>query len=178
LAPGSASGENRKTRASWLRKPEDESLLADNMALALSQGKLDEFLAEEFPGNENARKLADVMMRMTGMAPTASPATPPEKPRKGKRGATGKEPPGATKPSATEDTETLASPLGGTRKDDAERAGTTRGAGAEPEVEAFLDRDVIDTLMKIAEKNKVSLDWVMARALRLYTRDYLTTGRI
>jgi hypothetical protein len=174
IPPGSAFGPRKRLRG----KPEDESLLADKMALALSQGRLNDFLAEEFPGNENARKLADVMMQMTGMAPTARPATPPERPRKGKRGATGKEPPGAANPSATETAETLASLLGGTRKEDAERAGTTRGEAGGPGVEAFLDKDVIDTLMKIAEENKVSIDWVMARALRLYARDYITTGRI
>jgi hypothetical protein len=149
------------------------------MALALAQGKLNEFLAEEFPDNENARKLADVMMRMTGMAaPAAGTGSLPEKKLKGRRGAEDKEPPGAVDSSPSEGTETLVNLLGGTQNKEAGRAGKRRGKGTAPEGEAFLDKDVIDTLMKIAEENKVSLDWVMARALRLYTRDYVTTGRI
>jgi hypothetical protein len=172
--PGSAFGPRKRLRG----EPEGENLLADKMALALSQGNLNEFLAEEFPGNENARKLANVMMQMTGMAPTARPAPPLEKPQKGKRRAQGKKAAGAVRPSAAEDAEKLASLLGGTRNEEAERAGTTRGEGAGPGVEAFLDKDVIDTLMKVAEENRVSIDWVMARALRLYARDYITTGRI
>ena len=129
-----------------------------------------EFVRPVYKKLTNARKLADVMMHASGMAPTARPGPPPEKPRKEKGGARGKKAAGAARPSAAKDAETLASLLGGTRNEEAEGTG--------PGVEAFLDKDVIDALMKIAEENRVSLEWLLARALRLYARDYVTTGRI
>ena len=49
---------------------EDESkdpLIADEMVQAMAEGKLEEFLKKELPDNEYARKLAEMMMGMTGM---------------------------------------------------------------------------------------------------------------
>lgn len=51
-------------------------LLADQMIKAAAEGRLEEFLKEEFPGNEYARKLAMLMLELTGVLPPES--LPPE----------------------------------------------------------------------------------------------------
>ena len=52
---------------------DQSSLLADRMAAAAAEGKLDEFLKQEMPDNEYARNLANMMMGMTGMMPGGMP---------------------------------------------------------------------------------------------------------
>ncbi len=51
------------------QQEEQGSLLADRMAAAAAEGKLEEFLKQEMPDNEYARNLANMMMGMTGMMP-------------------------------------------------------------------------------------------------------------
>jgi hypothetical protein len=48
-----------------------DALLADRLAAAMAEGKLEEFLKQEMPDNEYARSLATMMMGMTGMMPPA-----------------------------------------------------------------------------------------------------------
>jgi hypothetical protein len=58
-------------------RPDQEdqtTLLADRMAAAMAEGKLDEFLKQEMPDNEYARNLATMMMGMTGMMPAGGAA--------------------------------------------------------------------------------------------------------
>ena len=60
---------------------EQASLMADRMAQAAAEGKLDEFLKQEMPDNEYARNLASMMMGMTGMMPgTGAGMNPPAQP--------------------------------------------------------------------------------------------------
>ena len=40
----------------------------------------------------------------------------------------------------------------------------------------MIEKDMLDTLMKIAFENKLSIDWLMARALKLYLEQYKKTG--
>jgi len=56
-----------------------EPLIADRMAEAMVAGKLEEFMKKEMPDNEHARKLANMMMGMTGMMP-AGEGFPPVQP--------------------------------------------------------------------------------------------------
>ncbi|MFO0754550.1 MAG: hypothetical protein U0411_14650 [Thermodesulfovibrionales bacterium] len=81
----------------------DMTLLSDRLAMAMAEGKIEEYLQKEMPDNEYARSLTMMMMGMTGsmsgttgiMPPglfTVSPAAgaPPEagaKPEAGKDGA-------------------------------------------------------------------------------------------
>jgi hypothetical protein len=48
-------------------KGQEELLMADEMALAAAEGKLDEYIEQEIPGGEYAKKLAMMMMGMTGV---------------------------------------------------------------------------------------------------------------
>ena len=72
--PNSAFG--RKNR--FEQPDEQAALLADRMAAAMAEGKLDEFIKQEMPDNEYARSLAGMMMGMTGMMPMGgAPTAPP-----------------------------------------------------------------------------------------------------
>ncbi len=66
--PNSAFG--RKNR--FEQPDEQAALLADRMAAAMAEGKLDEFIKQEMPDNDYARQLASMMMGMTGMMPMGS----------------------------------------------------------------------------------------------------------
>src|SRR5512134_1191957 len=55
----------RKRRAEEDREP----LMADQIAQAAAEGKLDEFIRQEVPDNEYARGLVSMMLGMTGMLP-------------------------------------------------------------------------------------------------------------
>ena len=48
---------------------QDDLLMADRMAMAAAEGKLDEYLEQEIPEGEYAKKLAMMMMGMTGILP-------------------------------------------------------------------------------------------------------------
>lgn len=52
---------------------QEEPLLSDKMTMAMAGGKIDEFMGKEFGDNENARKLASMMMGMSGMGPGVMP---------------------------------------------------------------------------------------------------------
>jgi hypothetical protein len=41
-----------------------------------------------------------------------------------------------------------------------------------------VEREVIETLVKIASDNDVSLDWLTLRALKLYVQEYQKSGRL
>ena len=51
-----------------------EELIADKMGMAMAGGKLDEFMDKEIGDNDNARKLASMMMGMSGMSSGGSTA--------------------------------------------------------------------------------------------------------
>jgi len=59
-------------RQKHFEQTDEDVLLSDKMAMAQAQGKLDEFVEEKFAGNENAQKLASMMMGMSGMASMGS----------------------------------------------------------------------------------------------------------
>jgi hypothetical protein len=48
---------------------QDDLLMADHMAMAAAEGKLNEYLEQEIPEGEYAKKLAMMMMGMTGILP-------------------------------------------------------------------------------------------------------------
>ncbi len=48
---------------------QDDLLMADRMAMAAAEGRLNEYLEQEIPEGEYAKKLATMMMGMTGILP-------------------------------------------------------------------------------------------------------------
>src|SRR5512135_840359 len=77
--PHTAFGRKKPTEHA-----EGDTLLADRLAEAMAEGKIEDFLKQELPDNEYARNLTSMMMGMTGMLPiggaeTAPQPQPPEK---------------------------------------------------------------------------------------------------
>lgn len=154
-------------------------LMADEIALAAAEGRLEDFLNKEIPDNDYARTLVSMMMGMTGMA---SVVTPPDT----EGGAVLKdetanpsEPPEDVIAAVREgDTEELKRLL--------QREHEKRSPGEEAVAERQTDtpskptveKEVIETLVKIASDNDVSLDWLTLRALKLYVQEYQRTGRL
>ena len=63
-------------------REEDGPLLADRLAAAMAEGRVEDFLKQELPDNEYARSLTSMMMGMTGMMPMAGTETAPRPPEK------------------------------------------------------------------------------------------------
>ncbi|HSB30566.1 MAG TPA: hypothetical protein VLD55_03100 [Candidatus Sulfobium mesophilum] len=162
---------------------EGQQLMADEIAHAAAEGRLEDFLKKEVPDNDYARKLVSMMMGMTGMAPVmdtkdspkastpsaeAEPASQPEVP------------PGVTAAARQGDVTGL---MGILREEYSKRfSGEGQDCSeqmrADKPVKPTIERDVIETLVKISADNDVSLDWLTLRALRLYVQEYQRTGRL
>jgi len=175
------------------------SLIADRMAVAAAEGKLDEFLKKEMPDNEYARSLATMMMGMTGMMPMAGdPAgmsAAPEAQQQQRAETASPEqataaidvPEDVKKAIQSEDVQGLMAML--------RREHQKRSPGEEPlpqEVPPspsttstspssnlpMIDKYLIDALIQIAQDNNVTLDWMILRAIKVYVQDYQKTGRL
>jgi hypothetical protein len=171
------------------QEEEQPALLADRMAAAAAEGKLEEFLKREMPDNEYARNLAAMMMGMTGMMPVegGQPAPPSpvkaEQPLSSESGTTEQQP----SPDDVPEDVRKATQGGDVKKlmDLLRREHQKRMPGAEtsPEEEVAaphpaIDKDVIDALIQIASDNSVTLDWIILRAIKLYVQEYQKTGRL
>ena len=161
-------------------EPEDQGqeLIADKMAEAAALGKLDAFISEELPDSEHARKLAGMMMGMTGMISQA--------------GLTAKEnkeaPAGET--SVPEDVRNAVQ--GGDvqglmallRKEHQKRSPDAVQEQKAPEqppaakAMPMIDKELIDALIAIAKDNNVTLDWTILRAIKVYVEEYRKTGKL
>ncbi len=164
---------------------------ADRMTMAMMEGRLEEFMKENFGDTPYAENLAMMMLGASGMLPAGvemkEPAQKKKAPKKAPRKSEAKRSPAevpaevldAAKAGDVERLKGLLSEHVGVdmkEKDEAgKKAVLPEGAGSK---EAVFDKTVMDTLIKIASENNVSVDWVISRALKLYSRDYITTGRI
>ncbi len=173
------------SRAFGAPAPEqDEPLLSDRMAAAIAEGRLEEFLKEELPDNEQARSLAMMMLGMTGMLPpvVGQPSPSLEK---------------AEKPMPMEAAGEIAGDVlqavqGGDvkglmdmlRREHRKRTGGMEAAPEEkvpspqPADQPVIDKKIIDALIKIASDNSVSMDWIILRAIKVYVEEYSRTGRL
>ncbi len=160
---------------------EDQTLMADEIARAAAEGRLEDFLGKEVPDNDYARSLVSMMMGMTGMASVVQPPNTADEPSSP---ASDENPSGAP-PEVIEavregDVEGLKELLQKeyVKRFPAEGQAKTEEAPTDKPVKSTIERDVIETLVKIASDNDVSLDWLTLRALRLYVQEYQKTGRL
>jgi len=181
-----------KKRMSEEEREAQPPLMADQMAMAAATGNLDEFMQQNIPDNEHARKLAMMMMGMTGMMPPGGfPGA----------GAEAMQPPVAPpRPEqAPDDTQTTEVPedvrqaimsgnmeelKGLLMREHQRRTGSTisevppvqeAGFNTAP---AGIDKEVLDAMIQIASANSVTLDWLIMRALKVYIGEYQKTGRL
>jgi hypothetical protein len=170
-------------------REEEGSLLADRLAAAMAEGRIDDFLKRELPDNEYARNLTSMMMGMTGMMPMGGEETAPQPSGKAEQTA-----PRETAPPAAEELpeDVRAAVQGGDvkgltdllrrehrkRMPDAETTHAEEPAAGPVPAQPVIDKELIDALIKIAGENGVTLDWMILRAVRLYVHDYGKTGRL
>ena len=173
-------------------KEKDSPLMADRISSAMAEGRLDEFMREEMPDNDYARMLADMMMGMTGMMPPGEVPSALGKQTEQSdetEGVKPQETPAAAQPPAdvvravqSGDVNAL---MGLLRREHEKRL-----PGEEPATPAEAkdtggstglsdeEKETLDQIIRIATENKVSVDWMVLRALKLYIREYGKTGRL
>lgn len=169
-------------------------LMADEMAAAAAAGRLDEYLEREMPDNEYAKSLAIMMMGMTGMLPPEGlPAAPPERepaeeanrpeniPRAGGQAAE-RPPEEVLRAVESGDVKGLMALL---QKEHRKRSGVEDVPEEGPVEETApsgglseAEQETLDDLLKIASENRLSLDWITLRALKLYVEEYRRSGRL
>lgn len=66
IPPNSPIGRKK----GFMQNEEEEPLMADQIAKAIAEGKLEEFLQNKMPDNEYAKALTMMMLKMTGMSPS------------------------------------------------------------------------------------------------------------
>jgi hypothetical protein len=165
-----------------------EQLTADRMAQAAAEGKLDEFLQQEMPDNDYARNLAAMVLGMTGMLPAAGAMPPsPEQPKTEEAQTTGAEPsvdvPDDVRQAIMSgDVQGLMEKL---RREHAKRnpGSASEAAAQSPEPAApqgipVIDKKLIDSLVRIAQENSVSLDWIILRAIKVFVQEYEKSGKL
>jgi hypothetical protein len=168
------------------------TLMADRMAMAMAEGKLDDFLEREMPDSEHAKKLAEMMMGMSGMMPVGSM---PEKPASKKKAS-----PDKNEAPSPEDLSSAGEPPEGVvdavknsdvkgLMDLLKMEHTKRQGGkAEPvkkkkdaapaKNQVSIEKEVIEQLIKISADNSLGLDWIVFRALKRYVEEYGKTGNL
>ena len=174
---------------------EQEPLTADRMAQAMAEGKLDEFLQQEMPDNEAARKMAAMMMGMTGMMPMGGPPMAPPSPAQQQPSPTpemnaaeqisppGEVPEDVRKAIESGDVKGLKELL---RREYLKRTpGATfdtseKVAAPPPQASGMptIDKDLIGAMIEIAKENSVTMDWMILRAIKVYVEEYRKTGKL
>ena len=169
-----------------------DTLMADRMAMAMAEGKLDDFIEREIPDSEHAKKLAEMMMGMSGMMPAGQM---PEKPAQKKKAS-----PDKSEAPSQEDLTSAAQPPEGVV--DAVKSADVKGlmdllktehikrqgGKAEPvkkkkdaapaNNQVSIEKEVIEKLIKISVDNSLGLDWIVFRALKRYVEEYGKTGNL
>ena len=170
---------------------EETPLLADRMAHAAAQGKLDSFLKEELKDNEHAQKLAMIMMGMTGITPPGSSSVSASKERYNQKDnqETGSPDPSIAAGMSDEimnaaqegDVQQLVELLKKEHKrmSSKEASKEEKKKQGEPDAKEIASEQALaEKIHDIAAENSVSPDWIMVRALKLYISEYEKTGRL
>ncbi len=187
--PGTPFGRKRN----FEEGEKQESLMADKMAMAMSEGKLEDFIQREMPDNEHARKLAEMMMGMTGMLPAGSFSVKPG-PKKGDASKKSGPSPSGKSPSVKPPEDVINAVKGGDveglvnllkREHDklspgekTDTAKKKKAPSAAPPGQIAVEKEVIEQLLKIASDNNLTLDWIFFRALKKFVQDYKKTGNL
>ena len=181
---------SRKRRA---EEGQDDLLMADQMAMAAAEGKLNEYLEQEIPEGEYAKKLAMMMMGMTGILPNEGSLPVDEEASSSPSDAaeTAQVQEGEPVPVVPEDVvnavkagdvEKLKELLAREKQRRDPDSNAVRGealtAGQPQPSPSMIEKDMLDSMIKVAFDNKVSVDWLMARAMKLYLEEYQKTGRL
>lgn len=181
-----------KKRMSEEERESQPPLMADQMAMAAATGNLDAFMQQNIPDNEHARKLAMMMMGMTGMMPPgafpgadAETVQPPvdaaQSEQAGVSSAEIEVPEDVRQAIMAGNMEELKGLL---MREHARRTGSTIEEVPPVQEAGFntapsgIEKEVLDEMIKIASANSVTLDWLIMRALKVYIQEYQNNGRL
>jgi len=166
-------------------KEDNAPLMADRLAAAMAEGRLDEFMKQELPDNEHARTLAMMMMGMSGMMPPQGLPSVQENEPQGQSVNPPSEPSEDVVKAAKEgDVKGLMDILQKEHKKRSSATGATEEGMAPEKTEddssaiGKVEKETLDRLMDIASRNNLSMDWIVLRALRVYVEEYQKTGRL
>ena len=174
------------------QREEQGPLTADRIAAAMVEGKIEEFLKKEMPDSEHARKLADMMMGMSGMMPGGAGFSPDQPAAASHQGETPSSPQQEVPAEVVKmvqagDVKGLMDMLRQEhmkRSPEAAFSGTAETASA-PEADASqptgmptIDKQLIDAMIQIARDNSVTVDWIILRAIKVYVEEYQRTGKL
>jgi hypothetical protein len=172
---------------------QDDLLMADRMAMAAAEGRLNEYLDQEMPEGPYAKKLANMMMGMTGIlppepglhggehaqSPISEAASTSQMKEDGSSPAVPQDVVNAVQAGDVEKLKELLAREKQMRSSDADEAsGVVQNPDRSQSSPSMIEKDMLDSLMKVAFENKLSIDWLMARALKLYLEEYRKTGRL
>lgn len=181
-----------KKRMSEEEQEGQAPLMADQMAMAAATGNLDEFMQQNIPDNEHARKLAMMMMGMTGLRPGGFPNAESETmqppPASAQSEQTGEASPETEVPEDVRQaimSGNMEELKGLLMREHARRTGATIIEEA-PQVQepgfntapSGIEKKVLDEMIRIASANSVTLDWLIMRALKVYIQGYQKTGSL
>ena len=174
------------------QREEQEPLTADRMAAAMAEGKLEEFLKKEMPDNEHARKLANMMMGMSGMMPAGEGFVPDQ--------PAAAEQEGDAQPSSQQEVpaevvklvqdgdvkglmdilrqEHLKRSPEAAITGSVETVSSTEVMPSQPGGMPTIDKELIDAMIQIAKDNSVTVDWIILRAIKVYVQEYLKNGKL
>ncbi|MDA8104812.1 MAG: hypothetical protein M0Z71_05475 [Nitrospiraceae bacterium] len=165
---------------------EKSPLMADDIARAAAEGRLEELFGEKIPDGEYSRALVSMLMGMTGISSFAKPSDNAEASAAGNSSGSVPHPPEEVL-KAVRDGD-VSGLMGLLRSEHMKRSPGDEGpevpdSAAGPKKsdiapQPTIGKDVIDGLIGIASDNGVSLDWLILRALKMYVRGYLETGRL
>ena len=176
-------------------------LMADKMAMAAAEGKIEEFMKSALPDSEHARKLASMMMGMSGLMPPMMQPQNQSTNQPGPVEQSGPESAGAlTAPaSAAEMPEPPGPPpddvyraiqdadvnglMDLLKQEHGRRSGEVQNEPlptAVPGNEQLgsLEKELLDRVIRISSEQNLSPDWIIMRALRLYLGEYQKTGKL
>lgn len=158
---------------------EDEPLMADEIARAAAEGRLQDFISKELPDNDYARSLVSMMMGMTGMESVSQLHDATEGPSSSAPAENlSAPPPDVMEAVRSNDVEGLK----GLLQREHRKRHTQEDPGVEKQVDTSpkpsVEKEVIENLVKIASDNDVSLDWLTLRALKFYVQEYQKSGRL
>ena len=187
--PNTAFGRKKQ----FGQEEEQGALLADRMAAAMAEGKLEEFLKREMPDNEYARSLATMMMGMTGMLPPGGAPSSSHAPEDKEQPLSSENAASGQTLSAEEVPEEVRKAIQGgdvrglmdllrrehqKRMPGLETKSEEETAVASPADQPTIDKDLIDALIQIAKDNSVTMDWIILRAIKVYVAEYRKTGKL
>ena len=174
-------------------KGQEDLIMADEMAIAAAEGKLDEYIEQEIPGGEYAKKLAMMMMGMTGVLPPEGGLSVNKEGRSSSSESTETTRTEESVPGSDVPTDVLNAVHSGDveklkellarekqRRDpgSAEEPMEESDVQQKPQPKTAIEKDMLEALFKIASENSLSIDWLVARALKLYLDEYQRTGRL